>query len=213
MSTVEFLRGVGHNAVGLFCAEEMIEQWHNLVPDIYIIDVNLPGESGLSLTQRIREAYPLAGILVTTAQTTPKIRAISYHNGADAFLTKPVANDEILSVLNTLGRRIKGHHTKDVIGLHLDVKREELTGPNGCVRLTHSETNLLSKFVIAPSKTLERWEAMEILGGNRGPVSASSLEVRIGILRKKVCEAFSTEIAIKSIRGYGYKLCLPIKIL
>ncbi len=211
-ATVEFLRNNGHNAVGVFCAEEIIDSWHDMVPDIYIIDLNLPGEDGLSLSARIRQGYPNAGIIVTTARSSIKDRVAGYQNGVDAYLTKPVAREEMIAILHSLGQRIIKAQAAAYASLQLDIRTGVLAGAYRSVRLSHSEANLLSKFIIAPAQTLERWEAMEILGANRSEITVSSLEVRIGVLRKKICETIGVEVAIKPIRGFGFKLCVPIKL-
>lgn len=212
-ATVEFLRQNGHNAVGVFCAEDIIDNWRHMVPDIYVIDLNLPGEDGLSLSRRIRDAYPNAGILVATARSNIKDRVNGYQSGVDAYLTKPVAREEMMAVLNALGRRVTHTQATECAVHRLDMRTEVLAGAKSSVRLSHSEANLLSKFIIAPAQTLERWEAMEALGANRAQITVSSLEVRIGVLRKKICEATGVDVAIKPIRGFGYKLSVAIKLV
>ena len=76
--------------------------------DLYVIDLNLPGESGLSLSKRIRTSYPLVGIVIITARLGLNDKLASYsHGGADFYLNKPFSPEELVLILQNLGRRVK----------------------------------------------------------------------------------------------------------
>jgi CheY-like chemotaxis protein len=76
--------------------------------DLFIIDLNLPGEGGLSLCKRLRESLPNAGIVIMTARVALHDRLAGYsHGGADFYLTKPISPDELVLVLQNLGKRVK----------------------------------------------------------------------------------------------------------
>jgi DNA-binding response OmpR family regulator len=76
--------------------------------DLYVIDLNLPGESGLSLSRRIRSQFQEVGIVIITAKPGLGDKLASYsYGGADFYLQKPVSPDELVLVLQSLGRRVK----------------------------------------------------------------------------------------------------------
>ena len=76
--------------------------------DLYVLDLNLPGENGLSLSRRIRQSLPAAGIVIMTARVALQDRITGYQEGgADIYLSKPTAPDELVLILMSLARRIK----------------------------------------------------------------------------------------------------------
>ena len=87
----------------------------------------------------------------------------------------------------------------------------QLSGPDGKVELTASDVLVLSAFVRAPGKKLERWQMAEILGGNEAePMLASTMEMRITRLRKKLAAVGSPSPHIKALHKVGYALCTPV---
>jgi DNA-binding response OmpR family regulator len=93
----------------------------------------------------------------------------------------------------------------------LDLDRMQLSGPDGKVELTASDVLVLSAFVRAPSKKLERWQMAEILGGNEAaPTQASTMEMRITRLRKKLATVGAPSPQIKALHKVGYALCAPV---
>lgn len=101
----QVLEEAGHQVVGLSCAEELEDEADGLPIDIFLIDLNLPGEDGLSLTERLRAAYPLAGLIVVTARSSLDDKIESYARGADLYLSKPVEAPELCAAIASLGRR------------------------------------------------------------------------------------------------------------
>jgi len=106
-ATVAMLVREGHQASGLVSAEEVDGVIHDIKPDIFVIDLNLPGEDGISLAKRLKTAMPLVGIIMVTARNRLDERLEGYENGADIYLTKPVAPSELLATVSSLGRRMK----------------------------------------------------------------------------------------------------------
>lgn len=106
-ATVAMLAREGHQASGLVSAEEVDGAIHDIKPDIFVIDLNLPGEDGISLAKRLKTAMPLVGIIMVTARNRLDERLEGYENGADIYLTKPVAPSELLATVSSLGRRMK----------------------------------------------------------------------------------------------------------
>lgn len=106
-ATVAMLTREGHLVSGLISAEDINDKVFQEKIDIFLIDLNLPGEDGISLSKRIRSSMPLAGIIMVSARNRLDERLTGYESGADIYLTKPVAPEEMLATISSLGRRIK----------------------------------------------------------------------------------------------------------
>ena len=102
MVTVEMLRQNGHNVIGLECAEDLDDEAGGQYADIFIIDLNLPNEDGLSLTRRIKKVNPNVGVIMMTARHQLSDRVIGYESGADIYLIKPVNPAELLAAITAL---------------------------------------------------------------------------------------------------------------
>ena len=212
-SIVRALCRSGFSAKGVFCAEEITEAVLHEVPDIYVIDIGLPGESGLNLAARIRERQPQAGIVILTANSALNSKLDGYQSGADMYLAKPVDVEELLAVLGSLERRLRGNRKEDAPELIIDQESNQLVGLKAVISLSEPEKRALTRFAFASQATLERWELMEAFGSLQAPVSPRSLEVRVAMLRKKITDALLTEInPILGLRGTGYKLRPRIRL-
>ena len=185
--------------------------------DLYVIDLNLPGESGLSLSRRLRLSLPAAGIVIMTARVALQDRISGYQDGgADIYLTKPTAPDELVLILMSLGRRIKKDLTSDEWSLNL--RDRTLLGPHPGqkLRLTHREKTLLLALIQAKGRTLSSAVLCDLYGDDESDqmMSKHALEELVARLRKKFKEVQTEgeEAAIKSVWGQGYELCLPINL-
>jgi len=216
MVTCAFLKEQGHQVLGLSCAEELIESPIPSCVDVYVLDINLPGEDGLSLARRLRNVQPNAGIIMTTARDEVKDKVIGYDSGADIYLAKPVDPAELLSTIAALGRRLQGVRNVDappeVFAMALDVQRRLLSTSKDETRLTHSEVTLLSAMLRSPGKITHYWQLMELLELGQNEQSKSNLEVRIVRLREKIMALGEPRSCIRSIRGSGYELCVSIAL-
>jgi DNA-binding response OmpR family regulator len=186
--------------------------------DLFIIDLNLPGESGLSLCRRLRQTLPAAGIVIMTARVALQDRISGYQDGgADMYLTKPIAPDELVLVLLSLGRRIKQMVAMDEWSMNL--RDRTLTGPQPGqkIRLTHREKSLLVALIQAKDNTLSSGVLCDLYGSDDTDdlMSKHALEELVARLRKKfkAVQLASEEAAIKSVWGVGYELCLPIHLV
>jgi DNA-binding response OmpR family regulator len=184
--------------------------------DLYVLDWNLPGESGLSLSRRLRQLMPNTGIVIMTARVALNDRLSGYRDGgADIYMTKPVAPDELVMVLKSLGRRMNTQLTGQEWVMNL--RDRTLTGPEPGqkLRLTHREKAILVALVQAKENTLDSAALCELIDNGYTEELAPSkhaLEEVVARLRKKfkTIEAPDAEPAIKSVWGVGYQLCVPI---
>lgn len=212
-ATVAFLRAQGHHVQGLVCAEEVDDTPTRDLPELYLIDVNLPGESGFSLARRIRQSQPLAGIILITARGQLPDRLKGYNVGGDNYLIKPVEPPELLACIHTLGRRLKSAQMHAALDFTLNGQALLLKGPLGEVSLTQGEALLLSALVRAAGQKLERWQAMQLIDTKDKGLLPANLEMRISTLRKKLSACGASAGAIRTLRGFGYGLHLQITLL
>jgi DNA-binding response OmpR family regulator len=212
--TTEALQELGHRVTALTCAEDLEDVSRATPTDLFILDLNLPGEDGISLSKRIRNSYPKVGIIILTARSTSKDKVIGYESGADLYITKPVDREELIAAIKSLTRRKVELSMDNTSGpLCVSEANLELTGPQSKAKVSAAEAALLTAFSRAPSGRLEIWQLAEILNLDLSEISKSSLEVRIVRLRKKMIEVGCQVRAIESVRGFGYQCLVPIKIL
>lgn len=202
----------GHQVVGLAMAEDVDDEPLGYVSDLYIVDLNLPGEDGISLARRIRQSQPNVGIVIVSARNSVEDRIGGYQSGANIYLTKPFSLDELRAVVFGFGDRLAGNESPPSGTLSLSPLRMLLIGPAGEARLTQAEVLLLAAFSRAPQQSLERWQVAVHLG-NGEDISRENLDVKLGRLRKKLISCGAETPAIQSLRGVGYRLCSPIRTL
>lgn len=212
----EALSARGHQVTGLTCAEDLPDLMPGGAIDVFLLDLNLPGEDGLSLAKRLRAVHPLVGIVMATARTSTTDRIAGYEQGADIYLPKPFEVEELLAAIEAVGRR---HRSQSVIGgisrdtFVLDQIQLKLAGPdNLVVTLTSGEAAMVAAFVRAPGQRLEVWQITEILGKTIESYNKASLEVRLTRLRKKLIEAGAPDNCLESIRREGYQLCMAVHL-
>ena len=212
-ATVDFLLAHGHQAIGVVCAEDVDDTPTRDVPDLYLVDVNLPGEDGFSLAERIRNSQPQAGIVLMTARGQLSDRLEGYSAGADNYLIKPVEQSELLVCINNLARRIKASAPKPQEGLTLELQTLRLSGPAATTSLSQGESLLLAAFCRAAGNKLERWQAMQLVDTQDRGLVPANLEMRISALRKKLAACGAPDDAIRTIRGFGYALGIQITLV
>ncbi|MDZ4203116.1 MAG: response regulator transcription factor [Gallionella sp.] len=209
--TVDALREQGHQVVGGDCAEALVDLT-DMHADLMVIDLNLPGEDGISLSRRLRSINPGIGIIMLTARGSLAEKMEGYESGADIYLTKPVSSDELGAAVMALARRL-GHSIHPPSTLKLNKSKLSLQGDDGEVALSVNEVKLLAAFAYAPEHRLENWEVIQVLGKSLDQNTKSSLVVQITRLRKKLTQAGCDNKSIRSIRGFGYQLCVKVNLV
>ncbi len=206
------LRKEGHRVTPLSCAEELEEQAGSDHADAFLIDINLPGEDGLSLAQRIRKAHPLVGIIILSARSTLDDKLSGYDCGADIYLTKPIALPELTAALRSFARR-RGATLKHLTPEGLTLNKLELQGHQATIKLTAQEAVVLTAMARAPAGRLETWQIADLLDAEVDESFESSLAVRMVRLRKKLTDAGAEGLVIESLRNIGYQLTTRIEII
>jgi two-component system, OmpR family, response regulator MprA len=179
-------------------------------PDVVVMDVMMPRLDGLEATRALRAAGHDLPILVLTARDAVGDRVEGLDAGADDYLTKPFALQELLARLRALLRRVvpREEMEDEVISfsdLSMDVATREVKRGDRVMELTRTEFTLLEMFLRRPRRVLERSFILEEVWGYDFPTTANSLEVYVGYLRRKT-EAEGESRLIHTVRGVGYVL-------
>ena len=180
--------------------------------DLLILDVMMPGESGLKLLEGIRKQKNVPAIFLS-AKGESRDRISGLEIGADDYLSKPFEPKELLLRLERL--LIRNNHNvsekpkKQVeIGNKVfDLQRLELYQDNSLIKLTSLETSLLNFFVLNSAKTISREMVINSLGLNQGKHDRNkrNVDVQITRLRKKIEADQANPRFLKTVRGKGYQ--------
>ena len=211
---VEVLSAMGHRTAGMSCAEDLSDGIAQPAIDLLVVDLNLPGEDGISLARRLRSAQPGLGILMLTARDTARDKISGYEAGADIYLAKPVSIEELSAAVKSLERRLVAHQAGSSRQAVLTVRVAELTaqGPSGSIELSAGEVALLSALARAPEQRLAHWQLLNISSNELQGASLSNLAVKMTRLRKKLIGAGCDGNALHVIRNEGYQLRLQVQL-
>jgi two-component system, OmpR family, response regulator MprA len=177
-------------------------------PDAMILDVLMPGVDGLEVCRRIRGTGSKLPVLMLTARTEVEDRVAGLDAGADDYLTKPFALEELLARVRALLRRTTDGDDGEVLrfaDLELDPGTREVQRGERQIELTRTEFSLLELFLQNPRQVLTRTVIFERVWGYDFGFASNSLDVYIGYLRRKT-EASGEPRLIHTVRGVGYAL-------
>jgi two-component system response regulator MprA len=176
-------------------------------PDAMILDVLMPGLDGLEVARRVRREGSRLPILMLTARVEVDDRVAGLDAGADDYVTKPFALDELLARVRALLRRTHEDGTgKLAFGdLELDPGTREVRRGGEPIELTRTEFSLLELFMRNPRQVLTRSVIFERVWGYDFGFGSNSLDVYIGYLRRKT-ESGGKPRLIQTVRGVGYAL-------
>jgi two-component system response regulator MprA len=176
-------------------------------PDALILDVLMPGPDGLEVCRRLRRTGSRVPVLMLTARDEVENRVAGLDAGADDYVTKPFALEELLARLRALLRRTTPE-TGDVLrfaDLELNPSTREVSRSGEPIELTRTEFSLLELFLTNPRQVLTRSIIFERVWGYDFGFASNSLDVYIGYLRRKT-EANGGPRLIHTVRGVGYAL-------
>jgi two-component system phosphate regulon response regulator OmpR len=180
-------------------------------PDMMVLDVMMPGESGLTLTEALRSEHgPDVPVLLLTARAAPEDRIAGFEAGADDYLGKPFEPRELVLRIRALLRRAPAPVPDQVraplrLGaLTFDLERDELSGADGVVRLTGGEAALLSALAAKPNEVLSREAIAATLGMDEAGERA--IDVQMTRLRRKIESDPREPRFLHTVRGRGYVL-------
>jgi two-component system response regulator MprA len=176
-------------------------------PDALILDVLMPGLDGLEVCRTLRRNGSRVPVLMLTARDEVEDRVAGLDAGADDYVIKPFALEELLARLRALLRRTGGGSGEVLrfADLELDPATREVRRNGDAIELTRTEFSLLELFMLNPRQVLTRSVIFERVWGYDFGFSSNSLDVYIGYLRRKT-EAGGKPRLIQTVRGVGYAL-------
>jgi two-component system, OmpR family, response regulator MprA len=191
-------------------AEALAQLESNGQPDAVVLDILMPGMDGLEVCRRIREQGSEVPVLMLTARDAVGDRVAGLDAGADDYLVKPFALEELLARIRALLRRTTP--TADGVlrfaDIELDPGTREVLRDGERIDLTRTEFNLLELFMLNPRQVLTRSIIFERVWGYDFGFASNSLDVYIGYLRRKT-EGGGKPRLIHTVRGVGYALREP----
>ena len=188
--------------------QEALHQVQQTEPDLIILDWMMPKVDGLEVLKRLQAAEDEIPVLMLTAKDTIENRVEGLDHGADDYLVKPFATQELLARIRSLFRRFEKTNKEKPLAyadLHLDLKTREIRRGSRHFDLTPKEFELLHYLLRHPRQVLTRDQILEEVWGYDFGGDDNVLEVYIGYLRKKT-EAGNEDRLIQTIRGIGYVL-------
>ena len=176
-------------------------------PDAVVLDVLMPGMDGLEVCRTMRRSGSRVPVLMLTARTQVEDRVEGLDAGADDYVTKPFALEELLARLRALLRRTAegSGETLRFADLELDPGTREVRRDGEGIELTRTEFSLLELFLLNPRQVLTMSVIFERVWGYDFGYGSNSLDVYIGYLRRKT-EAGGKPRLIQTVRGVGYAL-------
>lgn len=176
--------------------------------ELIVLDLGLPGADGLSVCRRLRADGDATPILILTARDAIEDRVAGLDAGADDYLVKPFALDELNARIRALARRLADPPAPVVLrfgDLELDPETRRTHRGGRGIDLTEREFALLTRFLEHPQVVLTREALLDEVWGPDHPASQNALEVYVGYLRRKL-EAGGESRLLHTVRGVGYVL-------
>jgi two-component system phosphate regulon response regulator OmpR len=190
-------------------AAEARDMLRFLQPDALVLDVMMPGESGLSLTATLRAENTTLPVLLLTARGAPEDRIAGFESGADDYLGKPFEPRELLLRLRAMLRRAAPAAPVPPgpvrLGrLEFDTARAELRGPQGPIHLTGGESALLAALAAKPNEVFSREDLAQFL--EMDDIGERAIDVQVTRLRRKIEIDPREPRFLHTVRGRGYVL-------
>ena len=193
---------ISHDGTDAYAMTRMIDY------DLLILDRMIPGDyDGLGLTKKLREEGKRVPILLLTALGEIRDKTEGLDSGADDYLTKPFALDELLARVRALLRRpqTQAETILKIADLSLDLNAHEVFRNNQKIELTNKEFSLLEYLVRNAGRPVSKEQIIDHVWDYDADILPNNIEVYISYLREKVDKPFERKL-IKTVRGIGYKI-------
>jgi two-component system phosphate regulon response regulator OmpR len=195
-------------------------------PDLSVLDVNMPGENGLSLARWLREAHPQVAIVMLTTASETVDRIVGLELGADDYVSKPYELRELLARVRAVLRRLQTPVVAAAAGTPaaaadqtrrvpfgdrvLDLDQRRLLAADGAeIEITAAEFDLLALFARHPNRPLNRDQIMEQAHNRGWDVFDRSIDLRVMRLRRKIERNPDKPEVLKTVRNVGYVYVPP----
>jgi two-component system OmpR family response regulator len=191
--------------------------------DLLVLDLRMPGQDGMQIAHKLREASELP-IIILTSRKDEADRVMGLELGADDYLTKPFSPRELLAHIRALLRRARAQRTAAdglnkvrayrFAGFELSVGLRRLKGPGGeNIPLSNGEFNLLAAFLASPQRVLSRDQLLGLSRLHNDEVYDRAVDVQIGRLRRKLKRSEDLPELIQTERGAGYVFAAVVEIV
>ena len=191
----------------LFCeAFEMDECSHSPVPDLLLLDIQLPGESGYSIAQRYLRAIPSLRVIMMSVLNKQYDVLTGYNSGAMMYLAKPFKPEALLACLKGVFGSLADEFPEKPLGLCLAVASQTLSHQGITVQLIESEVKVLLFLALRYPEAAEYHELMYHLGLDLESSRKNTLETFISRMRNKLAPIPWHHLTIKNVRNRGYQL-------
>ena len=186
-----------------------LDEIRRQAPDLVVLDLMLPGLDGLEVCQRLRAERAETLVLMLTARDAMADRVRGLDAGADDYLIKPFAYEELLArVRALLRRRVPASGGLTFADLVLDPSAREVHRAGRAIDLTAQEFDLLHHFLGHPRQVLSRAQLLDAVWGLPAATASNVVDVYVGYLRNKL-EAAGEPRLLHTVRGVGYVLRAP----
>ena len=220
-STQEYLALAGFSVWGAASAEAFFRRFVADPVDVVVLDIGLPGEDGLSVTELLKK-NPQVAVIILSARDGLEDRLVGMRAGADRYLVKPVNLAELAMNIDAVIKRLEMPLARASIDLprqvsdqgspswKLDIQGWLLTSPSGeQLKLTAREFALLHRLIKVRGQAIPKKELTDEIFGQRITNAADRLNVLITRLRKKATDQFAESLPIKTAHQIGYAFTAP----
>ncbi len=197
----------GHRVLGFSCAKDFYRRTEEILPDLCLIDIMLPDESGNEIVKKMRKNSETRDIpvIMVTARTTELDLVKGIEDGADDYIKKPFSVMELISRVKALLRRTAPQEVKELSleGLRIDNEKHTVYTDDTPVELTYKEYELLSLLIINKGIVLSRETIMDRVWETDYEGESRTIDVHVKSLRQKLGQYGNR---IKTVRNVGYKI-------
>ena len=199
------LINAGHKVLGFACARDFYRRLDDVIPDLCLVDIMLPDESGNEIVRKLRKNPDTKNIpvIMVTAKTTEMDLVRGLEDGADDYIKKPFSVMELMSRVKALLRRVQPREVEELVldELVMNNVKHEVTVEGRVVELTFKEYELLSLFLVNKGIVLSRDTIMDKVWGTDYEGESRTIDMHVKTLRQKLGNYGNR---IRTIRNVGY---------
>lgn len=197
----------GYEMIAALDGEAAIKLFHAQQPDLVILDVSLPGLDGFTVCERLRGISSSVPILILTGRDAVPDRVTGLSHGADDYLVKPFAVEELMARIQALLRRTQGEMPEALsfADLYVNLSTHEAFRGDSPLQLTPREYQLLTVLLRNPRQVLSREQLSQQAWGYTYRGESNFIDVTVKDLRRKLEEGDKPRL-IQTVRGFGYAL-------
>ncbi|MDP4180063.1 MAG: response regulator transcription factor [Bacillota bacterium] len=206
------LEANGYKVLTFDTGEQLLEECKRTVPDLFLLDIMLPGVDGLEVCRQLRQNLQTKSIpvIILTAKNEEFDKVLGLELGADDYITKPFSVRELVARVKALFRRVNlsNQNDSEIISygnITIDCSRREVFKDNKLLDLPLKEFELLKLLILNRGKVLSREILLEKVWGFDYYGETRTVDVHIRYLRQKIEDDDSNPVYIETIRGIGYR--------